>query len=81
MDGDAPGETGLAGAGLGEAGLKVDRAVEGGAAAEALRGVIAETGAVAAGAAGRAFAGAEVLGALPEPNPESTESVFGMRSS
>jgi hypothetical protein len=82
MDGDAPGDIGLAGAGLGDAGLRDDRAVEGGVdAAEALRAVIAETGAVVAGAAGCALPGVEIFAVLGEVNPESTESVLGMRSS
>ena len=83
MEGEALGETGRAGAGLGDDALRDRGAGDGVDVAGALRAVIAETGAgtVVAGAAVWALPGVEIFVVLREVNPESTESVFGMRSS
>jgi hypothetical protein len=80
MDGAAPGETSRARAGF-AAGAR-DRAPEGGVdKAELLRAVIAGAGTVGLGEAGWTFLSTEIFPVLLEPNPESTEIVFGMRSS
>lgn len=67
---------------MGAAELRDGRALGGGVdAAEALGAVIVGAEAMVAGVAGSSLTRAEVFAVLRGANPESTESVFGMRSS